>query len=201
MFVNIFDDILEINEQSILLDYVNNNTNWVDVPNITGDYANKSKGYSFPAKVIPSNIVDNSNIIDIVNKIQINVCKKINQTFVKNYRWKINWTKPLDMAYNPLDLIHIDSDVQHLVIIYYINDSTGDTYIYDNKFGNNAEHNVLNQNNINSDNIELKNQINPKMGRVIVFDGNQLHYGDYPKYNSRFVLNINLATKSKMELI
>lgn len=201
MVLEVFDDILNSNEQDLLLNYVENNSNWVDIKNITGDYANKFNQYSFPAKVIPSTIVNDDTINGIVDKIQNIVCQKIKHTFVKNYRWKINWTIPLNGDYNPLDLIHIDSNVQHIAIIYYINDSSGDTHIFNNINGNNAESNFLNQYTINGSNVALKRKITPKMGRVIAFDGNLLHYGDYPKYGDRFVLNINLATKFKTELI
>ena len=72
--------------------------------------------------------------------------------FIKNYRWKINWTSPIG-EYDPMDLLHYDDATEHIAMVYYINNSTGDTCIYNNINGNNAETFQENFNNVdyNSD--------------------------------------------------
>jgi hypothetical protein len=43
-----------------------------------------------------------------------------------------------------------------------------------------------------NDFTQLKN-VSPQKGRLVVFDGNLYHYGDYPKSNDRYVINIDFA--------
>lgn len=63
--------------------------------------------------------------------------------------------------------------------IYYVNDSTGDTLIFDQRFGEKAP-------------LTVKSRIAPKKGRLIVFDGSLLHAGNTPRTNApRININFN----------
>ncbi len=61
--------------------------------------------------------------------------------------------------------------------IYYVNDSTGDTVIFDQRYGQKAP-------------LTIKTRVTPKKGRLVVFDGSLLHAGNTPKNNAPRV-NIN----------
>ena len=65
-------------------------------------------------------------------------------------------------------------DEPHLVCLYYINDSDGDTIFF-------------NKNNI------IK-EVSPKKGRIALFDGSIEHSAGIPKTSPRFILNINFTT-------
>jgi|TARA_E500000318_G_scaffold24298_2_gene24481 hypothetical protein len=67
---------------------------------------------------------------------------------------------------------HKDLTHNHYAMIYYVNDSDGDTIFYDNK-----------------ENIIKK--ISPKKGRIAFFNGDILHSGSAPTQNLRIVLNYN----------
>lgn len=69
---------------------------------------------------------------------------------------------------------HVDLLESHLVFLYYVNDSDGDTVIF--KEGKEYA------------------RITPKQGRILAFDGSFLHAGSHP-YNSesRIVINFNLT--------
>jgi hypothetical protein len=63
--------------------------------------------------------------------------------------------------------------------IYYVNDSTGDTLIFDQRFGESAP-------------LTVKTRVPPKKGRLIVFDGSLLHAGNTPRTNTpRININFN----------
>jgi len=72
--------------------------------------------------------------------------------------------------------IHIDQFNPHMVFLYYINDSEGDTYFYNHEG-------------------EVIKQVSPKKGRFMWFDGSYYHCGSKPESNTRAILNINLTVK------
>ena len=63
--------------------------------------------------------------------------------------------------------------------IYYVNDSTGDTLIFDQRFGQRAP-------------LTVKTRVTPKKGRLVVFDGGLLHAGNTPRTNAPRI-NINFG--------
>lgn len=194
----VYDDIIPLYKQLLLLSYVNrNDIKWVDLDNIKGDYGGDNL-QKFPAKVHPHWNVLDSYINNLIEEIPILVSKKLNFMFMENYRYKINWTQPLNFEYDVQHLTHIDRMEQHIAMVYYINDSTGDTHIYKNKEGDNAEHNQKNLlNNIDYNKLELIKKISPKMGRVVIFNGNLNHHADYPISGNRYIINFNFVAKPK----
>ena len=74
---------------------------------------------------------------------------------------------------NPgLDQKHIDTPDDHYVCLYYINDSEGDTIIFD-------------------DNGEELQRITPKKGRIVFFEGSMEHCSSRPSTKTRAILNFN----------
>lgn len=66
--------------------------------------------------------------------------------------------------------------------IYYVNDSTGDTLIFDQKFGQKAP-------------LTIKTRVTPKKGRLLVFDGALLHAGNTPRTDTpRIIINFDAFT-------
>ena len=70
---------------------------------------------------------------------------------------------------------HVDNFEPHLVILYYVNDSDGDTFF----FGKDI-------------NDGISRRITPKKNRAIIFDGLIYHAGSLPTANKRVILNFNL---------
>jgi hypothetical protein len=96
------------------------------------------------------------------------------------FRAKVNITTPHPqfMGYEPqvphTDMAYDDGrKIPHHVCLYYINDSDGPTYFFNEKY-------------------ELLDAVEPKMGRGVIFNGDKLHSGSNPVKNPfRFALNIN----------
>jgi hypothetical protein len=193
----IFDDIIDSDEQNKLESHILSDTiKWLEHENITGEFGG-GVNESFPGSVIYWNTVD-SDILSIISKIEKLSIDKIKLQFVKNIRHKINKTSPLYISYNASKLMHVDMGGDHIVIIYYINDSDGDTILFTNKKGNSAENIKDNFNSINTDDFELLKRVSPKKGRVLIFNGNLYHYGEYPKKGNRFVINYNTVARDKI---
>ena len=68
---------------------------------------------------------------------------------------------------------HTDSPGRHTVVIYYVNDAEGDTVFFDN-------------------NKQIIKRVQPKRGRVVMFDGEILHAGSPARQQPRCLVNFNL---------
>lgn len=78
---------------------------------------------------------------------------------------------------------HVDWKFDHNVFIYYINDSDGDTIIYNQSLKN-----------LNKENLLEINRVSPKMGKGVIFSGNNLHSASNPLlFSNRVVLNISFV--------
>jgi hypothetical protein len=77
---------------------------------------------------------------------------------------------------------HIDNGKSHLVFLYYVNDSDGDTILYKNKYNKEQDNDMI-----------VDTVISPKAGRGILFDGKTYHSFCYPNINDiRSTININI---------
>jgi hypothetical protein len=88
-----------------------------------------------------------------------------------------------DENYN---LPHVDYNDPHDTIIYYLNDSDGDTRMFKEHARENPDSATFN----------VDQRIEPKANRLVIFDGLQYHTASNPiKTNRRVILNINLKCK------
>jgi hypothetical protein len=101
-------------------------------------------------------------------------------------RLKVNLTYPLvKSTQNTHSDPHVDlsDDVDFRTAIYYINDSDGDTFIFNEKWPHSGA-------------VTLNQRITPKKGRLVVFDGKYLHAGNNPSKGVRLLANINVTSRS-----
>ena len=81
-------------------------------------------------------------------------------------------------------LPHVDVDQPHKVLLYYVNDSDGDTFMY-NEMYSPDNHDSLST-------FTLNQRVKPKKNRAIVFDGLRYHNSSKPvNYTSRYIINID----------
>lgn len=100
------------------------------------------------------------------------------------YRMKINQT--LSKGKELVNMPHIDNTHPHIVLLYYVNDSDGDTILYDKLWDPRHD---------NTD-VELNvlERVAPKAGRAVIFNGLRYHSSTNPiNCKKRIVLNINLG--------
>ena len=88
---------------------------------------------------------------------------------------------PLNLKSKDDDTPHIDLDEgeRHIVVLYYVKDSDGDTIIYNER--------------TESDTYTVKQKVTPKQGRVVIFDGGQYHTAQQAINSVRCIVNYNLA--------
>ena len=98
--------------------------------------------------------------------------------------WKVKanfQAQVLDFDHSKYNTPHIDRFGPHWVLLYYPNDSDGDTRIWTRKFGEGK----TTYNDIAS--------VTPKTGRFLLFKGEHYHCGAHPKdTQKRIVINYNL---------
>ena len=96
---------------------------------------------------------------------------------------------PLKGLSDELDINHVDRTENHLVILYYVKDSDGDTIIYQNRYQN-KYYSVMypEEKEITK---ELK-RVSPKQGRVVIFDGAFYHTAEQPQKDVRLIINYNV---------
>ena len=98
-------------------------------------------------------------------------------------KWpKVGYTK------DNYSLPHVDYYYPHETLIFYLNDSDGDTFIFNEWFtytGNN--------NGIASEKFTVQERVTPKANRLVWIDGLHYHTASNPIDNDkRIILNINL---------
>jgi len=71
--------------------------------------------------------------------------------------------------------------------IYYVNDATGDTYLFDKKMD--EVDNPIDWR------WNYSDSVSPKKGRLIIFPSQHFHAGSPPKSDRRMLLNFNFAKK------
>ncbi len=88
---------------------------------------------------------------------------------------------PLNLDSTDDDTPHIDIDEgeKHIVVLYYVVTSDGDTVIYNER--------------TESDTYTVKQRVTPKQGRVVIFDGGLYHTAQQALRKIRCIVNYNLG--------
>ena len=87
---------------------------------------------------------------------------------------------PSNIQREDVDTPHIDIDRRkHLVALYYVCDSDGDTIIYNER--------------VESETYTIKRRVTPKQGRIVIFDGTLYHTAEQPLHSTRCIVNYNLG--------
>lgn len=183
----IFDDIIpvelqdQIHEQLILRPW-----NFVkDMSYANYDMEYPSYGFNHMIKHPDSGIVSDmyeSFCVPIVNalleKSGIEICDiYYNRAFLQ---------VPLEERFvKEHNGIHVDIPQDHYACVYYVNDSDGDTLIFEQ---------TRNETPYGSQNVPLleHKRVTPKKGRLALFDGARYHCSSQPRNGYRCIINFDL---------
>ena len=136
------------------------------------DLSRQCEDYSWMARDI---------VYPVIDKLKLKMTQIIkSKTFLQ---------VPLNLKDYAVDNAHIDMMRLHLVILYYVIDSDGDTIIYNSQW----EKGETLKNSEETAKLLIKKKVTPKQGRVIVFNGSYWHTAEQPKDNNRCVINTNIT--------
>jgi hypothetical protein len=113
--------------------------------------------------------------ISDVRRIKINCLTRNGNSFTKD-----NYNIPHTDEPNP----------EFLSLIYYVNDSDGDTFFFNESVGEAVN------------GVTINSRISPKMGRAVIFDSRRFHAGSNPiESQSRFVINITFKLQDEKQIL
>lgn len=118
--------------------------------------------------------------------IALEVAAKVNVEFDELMRARSFLHFPANPNTRLVNHPHIDYEMPHLVFLYYVNDSDGDTVLYNETLRD------IKESDLRLEDLTEKARVTPKRGRCVIFDGHRYHSSTQPVTNSRCVVNFNL---------
>lgn len=181
--IKIFDNIISKKEQEYIKNNLLDNSefNWIYVNDVSLKDNQHQRRPGF------KHIFRNYNLIE---PILVKTRSKLKMTpyakdEVLEARSFLQLPLNKDFIGKGVDTPHLDRTIPHLVFLYYVCDSDGDTIIYNYKSKDAQDVPYF------EDIKELK-RITPKQGRVVVFDGLHWHTAEQPTKDVRCIININI---------
>ena len=89
--------------------------------------------------------------------------------------------KDTSFTENTFNLPHVDLKHPHKTLVYYVNDSSGDTILFKEHWNGRLDFSKK----------EIVKRVSPKKGRAVIFDGFRYHTGSAPTNNPRVLINLN----------
>jgi hypothetical protein len=186
----VIDDIVPELYQERYHDIVLNTNQWLFIRDMEyNQVSNKFPSYGF-------NMVFKHPELGVVSELYEQICVPIIE-FVKHKTQlgieDIIYTRaflqvPLEKTFvKPNNGIHVDLPTDHYACVYYLNDSDGDTVLYEQTRYNTQY----------GSNVKLKEhkRVKPKRGRLVMFDGARFHCSTQPKNKYRAIINFDLLMK------
>jgi len=190
--LEVFDDIIDKSlQEKIKLTLLKSGSNfpWFFLDDITTDEASTSQLRPGFFHLFCENFIDNSEFYSMIRPIVDNVAGKLKLKLPRTIKSRTFLQVPLSLKDHTVDNAHIDMNEPHVVFLYYVIDSDGDTIIYDKKWKSGSR----DMNSKQTAKLLIKKKITPKQGRVVVFDGRYWHTAEQPKHSKRCVINNNVT--------
>tara|TARA_B100001778_G_C18097302_1_gene410167 strand:+ start:32 stop:529 length:498 start_codon:yes stop_codon:yes gene_type:complete len=164
--IQIYDDIITGEESTKIKELLlGNEFSWYYLSDITG-HEDGRPGFSHYFVTKDGKV--NSPYSEIISNIIFNSCRKINHELKEVTMSRAFLQLPIRYTGDRIDTHHIDKEEPHTVVLYYVNDSDGDTVIGEQR-------------------------VTPKQGRVVIFDGSIYHAGSQPHQSPRCIINSHIA--------
>ena len=187
----IVDDIIPVVEQEAIKNHMLSRLfPWFYTPNIT----NANSNLFIPAfsHVFKEMGLENSSMYTKLEHIGKIGAAKYDLSFDDVYHVRSFLQTPRNVS--NVNLLHTDIAQEHVVVLYYVLDSDGDTVIVDKKFTGIEE-------DLNIEDCNIIHSITPKQGRAIIFNGNQYHASSTPTNGVRCVINFDVIQRIPQSLL
>lgn len=92
---------------------------------------------------------------------------------------------------------HINCENPHLVLLYYVNNSDGETILYDKFIDNFLEEEIFDPDLIEKYQFNIVKKIMPKQGRILLFDGRNYHSASSPTTGVRCIITLDIFGEFK----
>lgn len=198
-----YEDFVPIGDQKVIHDFMHEKMPWKYVENISGvspkqiniyeelPVAKYQNGFTGFIHSDALGWVTNEDAVSAVSPL----IKKIHETFpfpveIIRIRGGLFTNCGFDWG---VHVPHVDAFFPHYTVLYYVNDSDGDTFLYNEKapvvdVGVVPEY---------PDMFNVAASFAPKMGRALIFNGLTYHSSSPPQLTShRIAININVVPKS-----
>jgi len=180
--IKVFDNIINDFEQLIIKKHLYEACKWSFIEDVSLENNLHQRRPGF--KIIFEN---NHSLSSYFETIINNTAKKIKLKNPELLEARSFLQLPLNKKYvgEGVDTPHLDRTEPHLVFLYYVSNSDGDTIIYN--YRSKDENDIP----YFEDVKELK-RVTPKQGRVVVFNGLNWHTAEQPTKDIRCILNFNI---------
>ena len=189
----VIDDFIDKNYQEDIKDVLLGKIDWGDqvfpwhyIDDVTAAFEDDNQGRPGLSHVyVEYNDDKTSDIVSDFHDLFIPLlelaCETLQVSSARIVQGRSFMQFPLNLESDEDDTPHIDLDEgqRHIVVLYYVKDSDGDTIIYNQR--------------TESDTYTVKQKVTPKQGRVVIFDGGQYHTAQQAINSVRCIVNYNLA--------
>ena len=134
-----------------------------------------------------------SNFFQLFYPLVLTITSKVDIPFNMLIRMRANMTLSSQESKLDWHMPHIDSFMPHYNAIYYVNDSDGDTVIF-NETNEDYDPGQNDIRTIKQNKFTVKHRVEPKRGKLVVFPGKYYHSSS-PVRNHKYrcVINMNLG--------
>jgi hypothetical protein len=192
--IYVIDDVISKGYQNLLeREIVNsNNFSWYMIPDITVPRTTLSEENI--TKTMPGFFhyyKDDTGVVSsyfpLILPLVHEACGQVNLSVADVIQCRSFMHMPLNERFHrERDYIHIDLELPHIILLYYVTDSDGDLLIFEKSFGD-ASPRGMNENPGN-----ILKRVSPKKGRAVIMDGSRYHCSSPPTVGPRVNINFNL---------
>jgi hypothetical protein len=134
-----------------------------------------------------------SDAINLIRPMFFFVEERLNRKISDVGRVKINGLlrNGKNFTSDNYNIPHTDDPQEGILsMIYYIHDSDGDTFFFNESYGQTQS------------GITFHSRVSPKMGRAVIFDSRRFHAGSNPiESESRFIINVTLKLENERQTL
>lgn len=139
---------------------------------------------AFVHRLIDQDVITNDYYQKYLSNFQSTLESKFQINVKLIHRMRVNFLLPIGVKTEKYDTPHYDSlESNCKILIYYINDSDGDTLIFNEKCYSPGTPDYTKK--------TLLTRVSPKKGRAVILDAFRFHSASWPSQNNRFLINVN----------